>query len=502
MGNKNKFIIGTSRTSGAGNLFIALSDFEGILEKWNNLFDMPMPESFVYIKEGWYSSVFNREHLNNIINKIKTNLPQFTEELFFNFNKDMKEFRIKIKELKKEDSLTIFHKQYIYLFKHYAIYIPVSRFVESAAIDLIKNKYPTLNDEKIFLLSRPEEFESTQRKYKKKLIELTFKFKKEGITHFKKSEENFKEEINKIISEFGWIKSYIDFKGALTIEEVIEEINNLLSKNNLEKEYERFTDKEENLNKKKEIIQKYQIKEGDYFYFKVLSKIAEMKTNVQDNQAYLSFIGKRNYDKICSIFGLSLEDLKWLNHYEIGNLLDSQRALPTKLINDLGLLIEKRKEGVKILPLGLKAIHITDKDLIERICRDKGIDLRELFYEDIEEKNVIKGIAASPGKITGEVAVVLSLDDAHKLKDKNKKNLILVAHELTPDYTHLLGNVIAIVSDIGGITSHAAIIARELNKPCIIGTKIATKMLKDEDLIELDANNGDGIIKILKKDLN
>ena len=41
---------------------------------------------------------------------------------------------------------------------------------------------------------------------------------------------------------------------------------------------------------------------------------------------------------------------------------------------------------------------------------------------------------------------------------------------------------------------------RNKNKPCIIGTKIATKMLRDEDLIELDANNGAGIIKILKKD--
>ena len=48
----------------------------------------------------------------------------------------------------------------------------------------------------------------------------------------------------------------------------------------------------------------------------------------------------------------------------------------------------------------------------------------------------------------------------------------------------------AIITDAGGITSHAAIVSRELKTPCIIGTKIATKVLKDGDLVEVDANKG------------
>ena len=48
----------------------------------------------------------------------------------------------------------------------------------------------------------------------------------------------------------------------------------------------------------------------------------------------------------------------------------------------------------------------------------------------------------------------------------------------------------AIVTDEGGITSHAAVISRELKIPCVIGTKIATKVLKNNDLIEVDADNG------------
>jgi pyruvate,water dikinase len=53
----------------------------------------------------------------------------------------------------------------------------------------------------------------------------------------------------------------------------------------------------------------------------------------------------------------------------------------------------------------------------------------------------------------------------------------------------------AFITDGGGILSHAAIVARELKKPCIIGTKSATQILKDGDLIEVNANNG--IVKIL-----
>lgn len=52
----------------------------------------------------------------------------------------------------------------------------------------------------------------------------------------------------------------------------------------------------------------------------------------------------------------------------------------------------------------------------------------------------------------------------------------------------------------GGITTHAAIVSREMNKPCIVGTKNATQILKDGDLVEVDADNG--VIKILEKTQN
>ncbi len=61
----------------------------------------------------------------------------------------------------------------------------------------------------------------------------------------------------------------------------------------------------------------------------------------------------------------------------------------------------------------------------------------------------------------------------------------------------MLKKNLAIITDLGGISSHAAVVAREFKIPCIVGTKIATKVLKYGDFLEVDANKG--MVKILKK---
>ena len=64
------------------------------------------------------------------------------------------------------------------------------------------------------------------------------------------------------------------------------------------------------------------------------------------------------------------------------------------------------------------------------------------------------------------------------------------------DFVAVMRKVAAIVTNEGGVTCHAAIIARELGLPCVVGTKIATEVLRDGDLVEVNANKG--IVKKLK----
>jgi pyruvate,water dikinase len=73
---------------------------------------------------------------------------------------------------------------------------------------------------------------------------------------------------------------------------------------------------------------------------------------------------------------------------------------------------------------------------------------------------------------------------------KMKQGDILVSIATNPDIVPAMKKAGAIVTEQGGITSHAAIVSRELGTPCVIGTKIATKVFKDGDIVEVDANKG------------
>jgi pyruvate,water dikinase len=88
---------------------------------------------------------------------------------------------------------------------------------------------------------------------------------------------------------------------------------------------------------------------------------------------------------------------------------------------------------------------------------------------------------------------VISKDDLKNVK----MGSVLVSPSTTVDYVPALKKVIAIVTEEGGVLSHASVISRELHIPCIIGTKFATQVLKDGDLVEVDAERG--IVKIIKK---
>ncbi len=105
----------------------------------------------------------------------------------------------------------------------------------------------------------------------------------------------------------------------------------------------------------------------------------------------------------------------------------------------------------------------------------------------------IRGTPAYPGRARGVVKVVLDPRKALAFE----KGDVLVAAMTRPEYLPLVKRAAAIITDAGGILCHAAIVARELNKPCITGTMNATKMLKDGDFVEVDAAKG--FVAIIRK---
>ncbi|HAZ28971.1 MAG TPA: hypothetical protein DCY48_04335 [Candidatus Magasanikbacteria bacterium] len=146
----------------------------------------------------------------------------------------------------------------------------------------------------------------------------------------------------------------------------------------------------------------------------------------------------------------------------------------------------------EILHHRLKEMYITHFQkknttvIAEPNARDQF--LAELIpdYFEKDGKETVRGRSAFPGNARGRVRIIQHAKDIRLLRDGE----ILVASMTHPEYMVGIRKAGAIVTDEGGVVCHAAIVSRELQIPCVIGTKNATKIFHDGDMVEVDAEKG------------
>lgn len=162
----------------------------------------------------------------------------------------------------------------------------------------------------------------------------------------------------------------------------------------------------------------------------------------------------------------------------------------SEIVGELPTIQElKQRESGYIYYQGSVYTNVDEKEFAQK--HNLNIVHDEITISSQVEE--IRGKSAFRGKITGKVKVVFEISDMKNIRAGN----VLVTPMTTPDLIAVSRDFAAIVTDEGGILCHAAIISREFKKPCIIGTKIATQVLHDGDLVEVDADNG--IVKIVEK---
>ncbi len=110
-----------------------------------------------------------------------------------------------------------------------------------------------------------------------------------------------------------------------------------------------------------------------------------------------------------------------------------------------------------------------------------------------ETASEIRGVSASKGNVRGRVVVVFKPEEFARVQEGD----VLVTIMTRPEFLPVMYRAAAFVCDEGGLTSHAAIVARELKKPCIVATRIGTRTFKDGDIVEVDADKG--IVRIIEK---
>lgn len=211
----------------------------------------------------------------------------------------------------------------------------------------------------------------------------------------------------------------------------------------------------------------------DLEYLHMAKRFVYIKDARDDFRRESVFYSHNLWQELARRMGIVPEDTSYLQDEEIINFLHGKNDISQEKI-------WQRKKGF-VLYIG------KNKKLV---CL-QGLQVKkalQVFHLSSEEKEVeeIKGRVASRGLAKGKVVIVKGIKDL----DKVKLGDILVAVTTHPDYVPAMRKVAAIVTDEGGITSHAAIVSREFGIPCIVGTKIATRVLKDADLIEVNANMG------------
>jgi phosphohistidine swiveling domain-containing protein len=206
-------------------------------------------------------------------------------------------------------------------------------------------------------------------------------------------------------------------------------------------------------------------------YYRTYSDKKEWKNFIRERSSYklsklLGEIGKRT--------AFTLEELAYLSGDEILGILRGTEI-------DRASMKSRRKSSLYVL-YGDTMLVVDDSE-----------SLKIFDINTMGSSRVINGDVACGGKAIGKVCVILSNADFGKFKSGD----IIVAPTTRPDYLPLMRESAAIITNEGGKLSHAAILSRELKKPCIIGTKIATQVLHDGDLVEVDADKG--IIRIIER---
>ena len=229
------------------------------------------------------------------------------------------------------------------------------------------------------------------------------------------------------------------------------------------------------LKKRQQLIKKLKIRNplliffngfGDFMVTKIYRRFAQIYA-LYKMEYILEEIGKR--------LNLNLMEVRFMLPEEV------KKALLFNKINRKKIKQRKRF-----------CVYYVEKGQDKMFVGVKAKEIAKTTKRKIEKVVEIKGQTGCVGKAKGRVKIIFRPRDMGKMK----KGDILVSIATDPDIVPAMKKAAAIVTEQGGVTSHAAIVSRELGIPCVIGTKIATKVLKDGDLVEVDANKG--VVKIIK----
>lgn len=416
------------------------------------------------------------DRLRNNLAKKASNI-NYVRESFKKMKKSMEKYRLSGDKLKKIDFQKLTNKKLGKTYEDYLWNIPVGTSAASTLIELIsalgmivEKKLNIINEKErkdiMMLISSPSKIVlplEEEINFLKLVLDI-------GKKNIDKLPKNILYRIKRHFNSYQWLSVYIDNEPWVWEEflrRIKKEQKEGRTKNKLLKLRQNFQGTERKIKKS---TKRYNL---DKTRIDLLREMMFYRIQVENFYSYVNYSALNLKKEVAKRLCLSLNQLYYLLPEEVNQALLGQN-----------LNFEKRialRKKYYLMILGKKKVHIVTGDTAKRL-----LSLLPKEKEIKEKIKDIKGVCGQPGKIQGRVKIVLNIKELNKVKD----NDILVTQNTTPIFVPAMKKAIAIVTDEGGITCHAAIVSRELNIPCIIGTKIATKVLKDGDKVEVDADKG------------
>lgn len=319
----------------------------------------------------------------------------------------------------------------------------------------------------LFTLSKPEKI-STTLEEKMSVLKMVL-----GVLNNKIS---IKKASEKLTSQFGWLP-VAAYGTPWNVKHYQNELQGLIGSdiNKLRNEYETLKNYSIIRNAEvREVVKTYKIAPRHLQVFIDFGLVLDLRNEAEYLVSFGGFYLLPIYNEIARRLALSVRKVR--NLYE-----DEMIAALQSKIDPLDCL---HKKG-KIIGWGYneamtKRINFTTE---EATALFKKI---EKITPLIQGSKANAGICASPGVVAGKVKVVHSPAENYKVKHGD----IMIAHTTMVDFLPAMKNAAAIVTEVGGLTCHAAVVSREFGIPCVVGYKNAIKLFRDGQKVRVNANNG------------
>ncbi len=442
-----------------------------------------VPELFAHFKNNYFKAYMEEGEIDELCSKslarLKTD-PSFVFDKIYpiSINNGKKAFSI-FDDLKK-NNFKIDKKKFFEVidsFRDIAIFLSAYNLI--AALELKDHSYS--NYLKEYLKERVRgadmsHFYAFERLLAPENLSYTQLFKIDLLKFVLDGKKD--DDIEEVCRNWTWLN--FGYRGpGLTYSYILENVKDLRakSKNELLTELENMNSHEVVIKREKdEIFRKLKIDLKHQNFIKALSTLSFLKVYRKD----ISFL--INYCTFKLINNLKNKDENINFHYmTLGEL---KAFVKTKRLVEKGELSRRERESIyhrdfKDLFVGDDASSFLSKFNIEEEGGADGLEIK-----------LLDGMTACLGPngdwVYGEVRIINSSADMNKMREGD----VLVSVATTPDILLAMKKASAIVTDHGGITCHAAIVSRELNKPCLIGTKYATKVFKDGDKVIVCPRHG------------